>query len=197
MLNDLTLREEAEDSLDDGNYISLMTVHSAKGLEFRAVFITCLEQTFFPSSQSLQERDNVEEERRLFYVALTRAKDLAFLTNCRSRFMYGRYMENLDSQFLDEIEEKFLDRRGMYRPKNIKIEKPYHRHKKPEPIVYQYEKTEQDVHLGDKIEHKTFGIGVIVDVSQDKITVAFKSPTGVKMLLKDHPSYKIMGSKNG
>ncbi|MBI9008404.1 MAG: UvrD-helicase domain-containing protein [Tenericutes bacterium] len=197
MLNDLTLREEAEDSLDDGDYISLMTVHSAKGLEFRAVFITCLEQTLFPSSQSLQERDNVEEERRLFYVALTRAKELAFLTNCMSRFMYGHYMENLDSQFLDEIDNELLDRRGMYQPKKISIEKPYHRHKKPEPIVYQYEKTEQNVHLGDKIEHKTFGIGVVVDVSQDKVTVAFKSPTGIKMLLKDHPSYKVLESKNG
>jgi len=197
MLNDLALREEAEDNLDDGEYVSLMTVHSAKGLEFKVVFITCLEQTLFPSSQSLQERDNVEEERRLFYVALTRAKELVFLTNCQSRFMYGHYMENLDSQFLGEIEDNLLDRRGAYQPKNIVIDKPYHRHKKPEQNLYQYEKVEQHVHLGDKIEHKTFGIGVIVDVSKDKITVAFKSPTGIKMLLKDHPSYKIMEPKNG
>lgn len=197
MLNDLTLREEAEDSLDDGNYVSLMTIHSVKGLEFKIVFVTCLEQTLFPSSQSLQERGNVEEERRLFYVALTRAKELVYLTNCKSRFMYGHYMENLDSQFLGEISDEYLERRGMYRPKNIIIEKPYHRHKKPEPVVYQYEKTEQNVHLGDKIDHKTFGIGVVVNVSEDKITVAFKSPNGIKMLLKDHPSYKVMESKNG
>ena len=197
MLNDLALREEAEDSLVDKDFISLMTVHSAKGLEFKAVFITCLEQTLFPSSQSLQETGNVEEERRLFYVALTRAKEVVYLTNCKNRFMYGRFMENLDSQFLGEIDDSFLERRGMYRPKNIVIEKPYHRNTKPTNIVYEYEKDEKSVKTGDKIEHKTFGLGVVVSVAPDKITVAFKSPTGIKMLLKDHPSYKVMEPKNG
>ncbi|XFA98448.1 ATP-dependent helicase [Candidatus Izemoplasma sp. B36] len=193
MLNDLALREEAEDAMVDNDFISLMTIHSAKGLEFKAVFLTCLEQTLFPSSQALQERNNVEEERRLFYVALTRAKDLVFLTNCKSRFMYGHYMENLDSQFLDEIDEELIERRGMYRPKNIKIEKPYHRKPKPIPKTnYEYEKTTKSIHLGDKVEHKKFGLGVVVNVKEDKVTVAFKSPTGIKILLKDHPSYKVL-----
>ena len=113
MLNDLALREEAEESMDQTDYISLMTVHSAKGLEFKVVFITCLEQTLFPSSQSLQEQNNVEEERRLFYVALTRAKDLVFLTNCQTRFMYGHFMVNLDSQFIDEIDEDLVIKKGI------------------------------------------------------------------------------------
>ncbi len=198
MLNDLALREEAEDALDQSDYISLMTVHSAKGLEFKVVFITCLEQSLFPSSQSLMERDNVEEERRLFYVALTRAKELVFLTNCKSRFMYGRAMENLDSQFLEEIEDDLVERKGMYKPKNIVIEKPYHR----EPRIdyqkaYDYQETKHQVKLGDKIIHKTFGKGVIVNIDKDKITVAFKSPVGIKILLKDHPSYEVAGSENG
>lgn len=195
MLNDLALREEAEDAMDDSDYISLMTVHSAKGLEFKVLFITCLEQTLFPSSQSLQERNNVEEERRLFYVALTRAKDLVFLTNSRTRFMYGHFMENLDSQFLDEIEEDLLEKRGMYRPTKIIVEKPYHRKPRvvPENIL-DYTKAEKELHLGDKISHKKFGIGVVVNISVDKVTVAFKSPTGIKMLLKDHPSYEIVES---
>ncbi len=198
MLNDLALRELAEEEMDNSDYISLMTVHSAKGLEFKTVFITCLEQTLFPSSQALQERNNVEEERRLFYVALTRAKDLVFLTNCKSRFMYGHYMENLDSQFIEEIEDELLERRGMYRPRNIVIEKPYHRQSRAVPKEpYDFEKKEKTIHLGDKIMHKTFGKGVVVDMTQDKVTVAFKSPTGIKILLKDHPSYEVMESKNG
>ena len=198
MLNDLALREEAEEEMDKSDYVSLMTVHSAKGLEFKVVFITCLEQTLFPSSQALQERNNVEEERRLFYVALTRAKDLVFLTNCKSRFMYGHYMENLDSQFIEEIEEELLERRGMYRPRNIVIEKPYHRQERAVPKEpFDFVKSEKTVHLGDKIMHKTFGKGVVVDISQDKVTVAFKSPTGIKILLKDHPSYEVMENKNG
>ena len=198
MLNDLALRAEAEEAVIDSEYVSLMTIHSAKGLEFRAIFLTCLEQSIFPSSQSLQERDNVEEERRLFYVALTRAKDRVFLTNCQSRFMYGHYMENLDSQFIDEIDDELIERRGMYRPRNIKIEKPYHRQPKTIPDnIHEYEKVEKSIRLGDKIEHKTFGKGVIVDISDNKVTVAFKSPTGIKILLKDHPSYNVLESKNG
>lgn len=196
MLNDLALRELAEDSLAEGDYVSLMTVHAAKGLEFKVVFITCLEQSLFPSNQSLQERNNVEEERRLFYVALTRAKELVYLTNCQSRFMYGHYMENLDSQFLDEIDQAYIERRGMYLPTKIVIEKPYHRHPRSEKVIYEYQKTEQNTRLGDKIEHKKFGIGVIVNIADDKITVAFKKPTGIKILLKDHPSYKILEHKN-
>ena len=193
ILNDLALREEAEDAMAEKDFVSLMTIHSAKGLEFRAVFLTCLEQTLFPSSQALQERNNVEEERRLFYVALTRAKDLVFLTNCMSRFMYGHYMENLDSQFLDEIDADLIERRGMYRPKNIKIEKPYHRKPKYVPeITNNYEKTTKSVRLGDKIDHKKFGLGVVVNIEDEKITVAFKSPNGIKILLKDHPSYKVL-----
>lgn len=195
MLNDLALREEAEESMDQTDYISLMTVHSAKGLEFKVVFVTCLEQTLFPSSQSLQEQNNVEEERRLFYVALTRAKDLVFLTNCQTRFMYGRFMVNLDSQFIDEIDEDLVIKKGIYRPKNIVIEKPYHRNAKKTVIkAYEYREVKHNVKLGDKIIHKTFGKGVVITIDEDKIKVAFKSPIGIKILMKNHPSYKIMES---
>jgi len=198
MLNDLALREEAEDAMDQSDYISLMTVHSAKGLEYKVVFITCLEQTLFPSNQSLQERDNVEEERRLFYVALTRAKDLVFLTNCKTRFMYGHQMDNLDSQFIDEIEDELLEKKGMYKPKNIVIDKPYHREPQIdyEKKTYDFVETKHDVVLGDKIMHKTFGKGIIVNVSGDKITVAFPSPAGIKILMKDHPSFQVLGKEN-
>lgn len=198
LLNDLALREESEDAMDASDYISLMTVHAAKGLEFKVVFITCLEQTLFPSGQSLQERDNVEEERRLFYVALTRAKDLVYLTNCKSRFMYGRPMENLDSQFLDEIDADLVERKGMYRPRPVVVEKPYHREpRKDFEKTYDYTHVRHEVKLGDKILHKVFGKGVIVSVDQEKITVAFKSPTGIKILLKDHPSYEVVEAENG
>ncbi|XMB71502.1 UvrD-helicase domain-containing protein [Mycoplasmatota bacterium WC30] len=192
-LNDLALREEAEDNMDDKDFVSLMTVHSSKGLEFRAIFIIGLEQSIFPSGQSLKEMNNVEEERRLFYVALTRAKELVFLTNCKTRFMYGDFKENLDSQFLDEIDDDLLERKGMYRPKKIIIDKPYHRVPKvAKPAVYEYEKAKHKVLLGDKILHKKFGKGVVVSLSDEKVTVAFKSEVGIKILLKDHPSYEVM-----
>jgi DNA helicase-2/ATP-dependent DNA helicase PcrA len=139
------------------------------------------------------ESINVDEERRLFYVALTRAKDYVYLTNCKTRFMYGRYMENLDSQFIDEIEEDYLEKKGMYQPKKEYFEKPKIRRKKEySDEEFDYELIEKQVSVGDKIDHKTFGKGVIVAVLEDKIKVAFKEPNGIKILLKDHPSYEVI-----
>ncbi len=195
LLNDLALHEEAEDQVDSNNCVKLMTIHSAKGLEFKVVFIACLEQTLFPSSQSLQD-NSIDEERRLFYVALTRAKDNVFLTNCKSRFMYGHYMENLDSQFIEEIEEEYVERKGLYKPKNIVIEKPMHRNERYVIDKYNTKNVDEKlVKVGDKVLHKTFGKGLIVDVSEDKVKIAFPSPTGIKILMKNHPSYEILEKK--
>ncbi|MDT8336380.1 MAG: 3'-5' exonuclease [Candidatus Izemoplasmatales bacterium] len=193
LLNDLALHEQAQEIDDAGEYVSLMTVHAAKGLEFKVVFVTCLEQTLFPSSQSLHESFNVDEERRLFYVALTRAKDYVFLTNCRTRFMYGRYMENLDSQFIEEIEEDYIERKGVYQPKKEIFDKPLQRKAiQFDESKYTYHEVERNVSVGNKIEHKTFGKGVVVAIEDDKIRVAFPNPIGIKILIKDHPSYEVV-----
>ncbi len=193
LLNDLALHEQAQEIDEQGEYVSLMTVHAAKGLEFQVVFLTCLEQTLFPSSQSLMENFNVDEERRLFYVALTRAKDRVYLTNCKTRFMYGRYMENLDSQFIEEIDSEFVERKGMYQPKKEVFERPRQRKVIDfDDSKYSYEHVEKSVSVGNKIEHKSFGKGVVVAIEDDKIRVAFPAPTGIKVLIKDHPSYEVV-----
>ena len=193
LLNDLALHEQAQEIDENGEYVNLMTVHAAKGLEFKYVFITCLEQTLFPSSQSLMDRFDVDEERRLFYVALTRAKEQVFLTNCQTRFMYGRYMTNLDSQFIEEIPEEFVERKGMYQPKKEVYDKPKHRKvlEMDEELIT-YQQTVKNVSVGDKIMHKTFDKGVVVSIEDDKIRVAFPSPIGIKILIKDHPSYEVV-----
>ncbi len=195
VLEELSLREETEALLESSEYVSLMTIHSAKGLEFQVVFVTALEQTLFPSGQSLFEKADVEEERRLFYVALTRAKELAFLTNARTRFMYGRFMENQDSQFLNEIDESVVQKLGLSKPKEIYIDKPKY---KPEPVVNpsvqeNYQKVTQNLVIGDRINHKVFGIGVIVSIQGEKATIAFDKNTGIKVLMKDHPSIEKVG----
>jgi len=193
LLNDLALHEQSQEIDENGEYVNLMTVHAAKGLEFKYVFVTCLEQTLFPSSQSLMDRFDVDEERRLFYVALTRAKDKVFLTNCQTRFMYGRYMNNLDSQFIEEIPEEYIERKGMYQPRKEVFDKPKHRkvlEMDEEKITYK--EVVHNVSVGDKINHKTFGKGVIVSIEDDKIRVAFPSPIGIKILIKDHPSYEVV-----
>lgn len=190
ILTELSLREEAEELLENAEFISLMTTHSAKGLEFKIVFVTCLEQTLFPSGQSLLDRLDVEEERRLFYVALTRAKELVVLSSARQRFMYGRLMENQDSQFLAEIKEDYLERLGLAKPKEVWFEKPkkHYSHQPTIQVQEGYQAVELKLTIGDKIEHKTFGNGVVVAINEDKATIAFQQNVGIKILMKDHPS---------
>lgn len=197
VLEDLSLREETENLLENNEYVSLMTVHSAKGLEFRVVFVTCLEQTLFPSGQSLMERVDVEEERRLFYVALTRAKELAFLTNTRSRYMYGRYMENLDSQFLEELDDSVVEKLGLSRPKVFRPDSPRRSSVSSVPVKAPEEYARRDNHLtiGDRVSHKVFGQGVVVSIQGDKATIAFSKEVGIKILMKDHPSIEKVGDK--
>lgn len=199
ILTELALREESEELLVQDDYVSLMTTHSVKGLEFRVVFITCLEQTLFPSSQSLFERADVEEERRLFYVALTRAKELAVLTSARQRYMYGRLMENQDSQFLSEIDEQYLERAGLAKPKDPLIERPKRKVYPPSEMTIQegYEPSGLNLAIGDRVEHTLFGPGVVVALHDDKATIAFQQNVGIKVLMKDHPSIKKRGGNHG
>lgn len=103
----MTEIDASEDKNDDGNKISLMTVHTSKGLEFDYVYIVGMEENLFPSSIS-STPDEVEEERRLFYVALTRAKSAAAVSYCRSRFRWGQYVNYPPSRFLKEIDPMYL-----------------------------------------------------------------------------------------
>lgn len=190
ILTELALREEAEEALQNDEYVSLMTMHSAKGLEFKVVFLTCFEHTLFPSNQSLMERSDVEEERRLFYVALTRAKEQVIITNAKSRFMYGHYQENLDSEFLTEIDEGLLDHQGMAKPKRTieSFEKPHEDSRVVPTVSSGYVPSGINLVIGDKVKHAMFGEGIVIMIDHDRATIAFRSPIGIKILMKDHPS---------
>ena len=89
--------------------VSLMTVHSAKGLEFRYVFMVGMEESLFPGSMSIYSPEDIEEERRLFYVALTRAKYKATVSFAQSRYSWGKQTSNPPSRFLDDIDDKYLE----------------------------------------------------------------------------------------
>lgn len=108
-LENVALSTDADNEDDDKDKISLMTVHLAKGLEFPAVFIVGLEENLFPSMMNLNTRQELEEERRLFYVALTRAEKFAHLTYSVSRFRWGKITDSEPSRFLEEIDDKYLD----------------------------------------------------------------------------------------
>ena len=108
-LTDLSLVSDADSDEGDGRMVTLMTLHAAKGLEFPVVFIIGLEEGIFPSLRSIMEHDDVEEERRLAYVGITRAEQKLFLTNAYSRLLYGRTQTNRPSRFVLEIGEELFD----------------------------------------------------------------------------------------
>tara|TARA_B100001167_G_scaffold36254_1_gene20283 strand:+ start:5918 stop:8239 length:2322 start_codon:yes stop_codon:yes gene_type:complete len=108
-LEDVALATDMDKDIDDVDRVSLMTIHLAKGLEFPYVYIVGLEEDLFPSGMSMNTRSELEEERRLFYVALTRAEKQAYLTYTESRYRWGKLIDAEPSRFIEEIDEQFLD----------------------------------------------------------------------------------------
>jgi DNA helicase-2/ATP-dependent DNA helicase PcrA len=108
-LQTVSLYTDADDEKNDTDYVSLMSVHAAKGLEFKSVFVVGLEEKLFPSFMSMNSTQELDEERRLFYVAITRAKQLLTLTYSNSRYKFGQLNYNDPSRFISEINESHLD----------------------------------------------------------------------------------------
>jgi len=109
-LQQITLLTDADNKDPDADVVKLMTIHAAKGLEFPVVFAAGLEETLFPSAMSINTREELEEERRLFYVVITRAKQKLFITHANSRYRFGSLIQNEPSRFIEEIPNEFLDR---------------------------------------------------------------------------------------
>lgn len=186
------------DSLDEkDNAVNLMTVHSAKGLEFDNVFIVGLEEGIFPHSRSLMEPEELEEERRLMYVAVTRAMKRVFLLHARQRMLYGETQSNARSQFLDDIPEKLVDIYGQPREHSYfgNVGRANMGVGPAKPIPEEEISTCIDLKDGDKVIHTAFGEGVVVSVQGEVAAIAFKNPEfGVKRLaLSVAPLVKIEG----
>ena len=180
-MEEVSLISDLDSVNDEDNAITLMTVHSAKGLEFPYVFIAGLEEGVFPHNRSLMDREELSEERRLMYVAMTRAKERLYLLHARERMLYGEARSNAPSQFLADIEDEHINRnfgqnsgRGHISPATIQ--------RRPVPVEME---TGIDIELstGDKVAHTAFGPGIVIDVSGGVATVAFEdSKVGVKKL---------------
>ena len=108
-LEDVALATDLDGDKGDPNHVALMTIHLAKGLEFNHVFVVGLEEDLFPSAMSMNTRSELEEERRLFYVALTRAEKQAYLTYALSRYRWGKLIDSEPSRFIEEIDEQYLE----------------------------------------------------------------------------------------
>lgn len=194
-LNDLSLVSDIDNLEEENGQVTLMTLHAAKGLEFPYVFLVGMEEGIFPLSRALLENEELEEERRLAYVGITRAEKQLYLTNASSRMLYGRIQYNRASRFLEEIDKTILEREGAQpnsqanfsrqsgTPQRAKYIQPQ------KTSVSSKIKTGGDLNTwqaGDKVAHKLWGVGTVVKVSgraKDlELDVAFPSQ-GVKRLL--------------
>ena len=171
-LNQISLATDSDENSD--NAVSVMTLHSAKGLEFDVVFLIGMEEGIFPHSNSMLEDGGLDEERRLCYVGITRAKDLLYLTNAKRRMLYGEDNFNPPSRFISEIDDKLIKTNNLaFATQEVKPKNAY------------YTDNENDYRLGDIVNHKTFGHGVVVKVKDDKLVeIAFRS--GVKTIAINH-----------
>lgn len=177
-LLEISLISDVEEYKDDPNRISLMTVHSVKGLEFNHVFVVGMEEGIFPHMNSLMETSELEEERRLCYVAITRAKDDLHLINARRRTLFGKEQINSVSRFIGEINKDLIET-------NVKEEELPKQEKKIDTEVM-FREEDVDYQVGDYVYHETFGTGKVVEVTNTLVSVAFKHPHGIKKLMKNH-----------
>lgn len=176
-MQDLALRSDSDDDrAENDNCVRLTTFHQAKGLEFNTVFMVAMEEGIFPSDFHDDELD-LEEERRICYVGITRAKKRLYLSCADTRYVFGVQKDMVVSRFIKEIG-------------NDLFESPMSRLKKqPARSISVQKQSEHSVwKVGDKLNHKAFGDGMVVAVDGNILSVAFKVPIGIKKLLADHPS---------
>ena len=176
-LEEISLIADVTEHQEDEDVITLMTIHSAKGLEFDVVFLIGMEEGIFPHQNSFCEEGGLEEERRLCYVGITRAKEKLYISNAKRRILYGKDVINPPSRFIKEIDPSLLDVENINMFEEEKINK--------EEL---YKHDDVDFKEGDVIMHMQYGRGVVIEVKGDFITVAFAKNFGIKKLLKNHKS---------
>jgi len=177
-LDELSLVSDAsENQKDEEDKVTLMTMHAVKGLEFDYVFVVGVEEGLFPHLNSMNSEEELEEERRLCYVAITRARKKLYIINSRSRLLYGKVSSNVPSRFITEIGDDLLDqekKESIFSSKKIN----------KEDMI-----TSNDLKPGDLIKHDKYGNGVVLNIDGKIATISF-TKNGVKKLLKDHKAIK-------
>lgn len=201
-LNTLSLLSDVDKTSEESG-VNLMTMHSAKGLEFNTVFLVGLEEGLFPTSRALEDEEEIEEERRLCYVGVTRAKDTLFISSCRTRSQYGKLTPAKRSRFIEEmgdtieiIEDKSRNlvevkdynednNRGFKKSTRFSGVTP---NKKQTPVN---KNKLLDVSVGDKVKHKIFGVGMIVQKKEKngdyEVVVSFDKKGLKKLMLSVAP----------
>ena len=182
-LEEIALASDVDNVDQSQPAVHLMTLHSAKGLEFPTVFIVGLEEGILPHSRSQLSYAEMEEERRLMYVGLTRAKEKIYLLFTRQRTIFGSTQINPPSRFLEDIPEHLVDSVE----KKQEIFKPTFENRKKG--AENFEKENVKLHDGDRVRHAEFGDGVVISAHEDLIVVAFQK-TGIKRLSPEFAKLK-------
>jgi DNA helicase-2/ATP-dependent DNA helicase PcrA len=179
------LTDQDTDKNENINFVTMMTIHSAKGLEFKNVFVVGLEEGLFPSELSKQNLQEIEEERRLFYVAITRAKENVILTYAKNRFQNGQFHDRLPSRFIKDIDEQYL---SLPSKSHVCTNSGGGGSFKESSLINHQNNQSNigDLRIGNKIRHKRFGDGRIVALigknDNAQATVEFEQ-VGIKQLL--------------
>lgn len=177
------------DNYDQGaDVVSLMTLHAAKGLEFPIVFLVGMEDGVFPSSRSIWEPDQIEEERRLAYVGLTRAKEQIYLTCAQRRMLFGVTGENPVSMFVKEIPEELIEKISSYYDLRLTLKQNY----AADRLQSDTEPEIVELCIGDQVRHRHFGAGEVVDISGDLISIVFSNKETRKFSRSLAPLEKIL-----
>ena len=181
MLENLMLVSDPGTYNTSEDVVTLMTLHSAKGLEFKVVFIVGMEEGIFPHVRSFESESELEEERRLCYVGITRAKSKLYLLSARERTIFGTTSLTIESRFIKEIDEDLINK--TYTTK----EKVSERTKEEKTIPNMYRgNDDSEFQDGDKVIHNVFGEGVIVSVKDGIATIAFDFKVGIKQIAINH-----------
>ena len=185
-LEEVSLVADVDNLEDSKDIVTLMTLHSAKGLEFPVVFLSGMEEGIFPHQNAFEEADGIEEERRLCYVGITRAEDILYLTNAKRRRRYGRNEYNSPSQFLEEIPFSLIDNKEKEKSFS-EIEKDIEESlSKKQDTVSRRRKYK----IGQEVVHSRWGRGKIVDISEGndlELTIDFGKGSPKKLLEKYAP----------
>jgi DNA helicase-2/ATP-dependent DNA helicase PcrA len=200
-LADLALVSDQDSVEDEPSAVTLMTLHAAKGLEFPVVFLVGMEDGIFPLSRAMMDQDQLEEERRLAYVGITRAQKKLYITNAYSRMLYGRTQNNPASRFIGEIDQAYLKSENENKTAKSNNDKAYpfdrNRNARATTSIYGNSRSaavstsgtgagKVSWSTGDRVEHKAWGIGTVVKVSgtgeDAELDIAFKDQ-GIKRLL--------------
>lgn len=200
-LEEISLYTDVDKYEPEQDVVMLMTVHSAKGLEFQNVFLVGMEQGVFPGNRSLDSREDLEEERRLAYVALTRAKKKLTLTTAASRMLFGMTMRNLPSQFLTEIDRQLIEqetsqrqsRRGISADKPESVQSISLQRQMTSAKPQKYKAEPKEFHVGERVRHAVFGDGTVLAITKmanDAMLEVGFDQVGTKRLMASHPKIK-------